>query len=162
MGLIRRLVRRKAAAPLRRAVRRKVTRPARKRLRLLTSVRCGTCGKRYTNPLTHTCTVKTDFKKRKRAAERQAERERRRQRKREAAARRRERARARRKEAADRRKAAAAERRRKAREKQAAPRPARPAHDYRACTDDDCRRYACIGYKAGYADAEADHERENA
>jgi hypothetical protein len=25
---------------------------------------CGRCGKRYRNPLTHTCVVKTDFKRR--------------------------------------------------------------------------------------------------
>lgn len=162
MGLIRRLFRRKVKAPLKRAVRRKVTRPARKRVQLATSVKCKTCGKRYTNPLTHVCTVRTDFKRRKAAADRAAKRERERQRRREAAARRREKAKARRKAAADRRKAAAAERRRRAREKRPAPRPARPQHDFRTCEDDDCRRYACVGYKAGYADAEADAEHEDA
>jgi len=148
VGLVKRLIRRKIKAPVKRAVRRKVTRPARKRVELATSVKCGTCGKRYTNPLTHTCTVRSDFKKRKAAAER---------------TRKREAARARRKAAADRRKAAAAERRRKAREKRSVPRSApRPPHDFRACQDDECRRYACVGYKAGYADAEADAERESA
>ena len=162
MGLVKRLIRRKIKAPVKRAVRRKVTRPARRRIELATSVRCGTCGRRYTNPLAHACTVRTDFKRRKAAAERAAKRERERQRKRAAAARKRERARERRKAAADRRKAAAAERRRKAREKRSAPRPSRPPHDFRTCQDDECRRYACVGYKAGYADAEADAERESA
>lgn len=160
MGLVKRLIRRKVKAPVKRAVRRKVTRPARRRVELATSVKCRTCGRRYTSPLTHTCTVKTDFRKRRAAAERAVKRERERRRRREAAARRRERAKARRKAAADRRKAAAAERRRKAREKRSATRSApRPQHDFRTCRDEECRRYACVGYKAGYADAESDAER---
>lgn len=163
MGLVKRLIRRKVKTPVKHAVRRKVTRPARRRIEFATSVKCRTCGRRYTNPLTHTCTVRTDFKRRKAAAERAARRERERQRKRAAAAQKRERAKARRKAAADRRKAAAADRRRKAREKRSAPRSAaRPQHDFRTCQDDECRRYACVGYKAGYADAEADAERESA
>lgn len=146
MGLIKRLVRRKVRTPLKRAVQRKVTRPARKRIGLAASVKCRTCGRRYTNPLAHTCTVRTDFRRRKAAAGRAVKREA---------------AKARRRAAADRRKAAAADRRRKAREKRSAPRSApRPQHDFRACQDDDCRRYACVGYKAGYADAEADAEAE--
>lgn len=152
MGLIKRVIRDKIRKPLKRAARQQARR---------VSAECPACRKRYTNPLTHTCKVKTDYGTRKRAAERAAERDRERQRKREAAARRREAARARRKAAADRRKAAAAERRREAREKRSAPRPSRPQHDYRRCQDDDCRRYACVGYKAGYADAEADAERES-
>lgn len=162
MGLIQRLIRRKVKTPLKRAVRRKVTRPARRRWERATSRECPACRKRYTNPLAHHCAPKSDFRKRKAAAERAVKRAKERQRRREVAARRRERAKARRKAAADRRRAAAAERRRKAREKRAAPRPARPPHDYRACQDDECRRYACVGYKAGYADCEADFERESA
>lgn len=33
--------------------------------------RCGTCGKEIKNPLTHACAVKTDFKRRKKAAQKQ-------------------------------------------------------------------------------------------
>lgn len=75
MGLIKRMIRRKVKAPLKRAARKQARR---------VSVKCGKCGKRYTNPLAHTCTVRTDFAKRRRAAER-----------RERAARKREAARAR-------------------------------------------------------------------
>ena len=66
-------------------------RAARKQARRA-SVKCGTCGKRYTNPLAHTCAPKSDFGKRTREADRAAKREA---------------ARKRRKDAADRRKAAA-------------------------------------------------------
>lgn len=34
--------------------------------------KCGTCGKEIKNPLTHTCTVKTDFKRRRKAAAKKA------------------------------------------------------------------------------------------
>src|SRR5487761_835672 len=37
------------------------------------AVICGECGKPMGNPLSHTCTVRTDFKQRKSAAARQAE-----------------------------------------------------------------------------------------
>lgn len=151
MGLIKRVVRRKVQAPLKRAVRQRARQ---------VSVKCGTCGKRYTNPLAHACAVSTDFKRRKAAAERAEKRERQAQRRRDAAARRRETARARRKAAADRRKAAAAERRRKAREKRpaAARRPAaRQAHDYRLCRDDECARHACRAYRDGLEDCPLEH-----
>lgn len=140
MGLIKRTVRKKVKQPVKRAVRRKVTRPARRKAEHVTSVKCGTCGKRYTNPLTHTCTVKTDFRKRKAAAGRQAKRER---------------AKARRKAAADRRKAAAAARRQKAR---STPAPKRaPQHDYRTCDDGDCRRAACAAFKEGIEACPLEH-----
>jgi len=135
MGLIERTVRKKVKTPLKRAARTQ----ARK-----ASVKCGTCGKRYANPLTHTCAPKSDFRQRKAAAER---------------ARKREAARERKKAAADRRKQAAAERRKKARAQRSAPRrrpPARPAHDYRTCRDGDCRVHACVAYKAGYEDGLSD------
>jgi hypothetical protein len=127
---------------------------------------CPACGKPRGNPLTHTCTVSTDFKARKRSAERKAATAR----KRAAAADKRKRGSERRKAQAAARRAKEAERRKlaiarvKAREaakrkaaverakaqataKATAPRQARPAHDYRTCTDDTCRRYACVAWK---------------
>jgi hypothetical protein len=105
------------------------------------TVKCGTCGKRYRNPLTHTCTVKSDFAKRKRAAERQ---------------RKRDQAKARRAAAAGRRKAAAADRRAKARGR-TAPRPRAPQHDYRTCRDEDCRRTACLAFQEGIEACPLEH-----
>jgi len=129
---------------IKRTVRKKVTRPARKRAERATSRECPHCHKRYTNPLTHVCTVETDFAKRKRADGR---------------ARKREEARARKKAAAERRRAAAAERRKKAAAKRSGARrrpSARPAHDYRLCRDGDCKSHACAAYKTGYEDGLSD------
>jgi hypothetical protein len=130
MGLIKRAFRRKVKTPLKRAARQQ----ARK-----VSVKCGTCGKRYANPLAHTCAPKSDFRRRKAAPGRKAKREA---------------ARERRKAAADRRKAAAAERRRQAKAKRPAGGGRPPAHDYRLCRDEDCARHACRAYKDGLADGE--------
>lgn len=117
--------------------------------------KCPECGKRRGNPLTHTCTVTTDFKARKRAAERKAATAARKaradakrkadaERRKAATKRRRAREAARRKAIADQRKAATAARR------PAPARPARPAHDYRTCTDPECRRYACLAWKEAF------------
>jgi hypothetical protein len=147
MGLISRHWRRSVTRPLKRNVRRKVHQGARR-----AAVTCGTCGKRYTNPLTHTCTVRTDFAKRKRAAERKAKAarlaEKRRERRKAATVRRRE-ARARRAAAAKARKAAA-----KTRPKR--PRP--PAHDYQTCTDPECEKYGCLAYRQGVEDCPLPHQ----
>lgn len=139
---------------IKRTVKRAVRQQARK-----VAVTCGTCGKRYSNPLTHVCAPKSDFKQRKAAAGRRPKAEAARQRKREAAARKREAAKARRKAAAERRKAAAAERRKKAAAKRSAParRPARPAHDYRLCRDPECPRHACKAYRDGITDCPLEH-----
>jgi hypothetical protein len=153
VGLLKRVIRKRVRQPLKRA--------ACQRARQV-SVECPKCHKRYANPLTHTCAVSTDFKRRKAAAARAEKRERERQRRRESAARRRETARARRKAAADRRRAAAAERRRKAREKRRAPArkpPARQAHDYRLCRDEECARHACRAYRDGITDCPLEHAR---
>jgi len=122
-------------------VRRKVTRPAKRKAKRATSRECPTCHKRYTNPLTHTCTVKTDFRKRKAADARRQKREA---------------AKARRKAAAGRRKAAAADRRRKAKSGPA-PRQRAQQHDFRRCQDDDCARHACIAFKEGIEACPLDH-----
>lgn len=141
----------------------------RRRARIRPGLRftCKTCGKQTGNPLTHTCTVKTDFKQRKARAERRAKaqrererkaevaarrKERERQRRAEVAARRRERRRRQRAEAAARRKAAAKARREKARTAAKASRPRAPTHNPRTCKDEDCQRYGCLKYKEGFAD----------
>jgi hypothetical protein len=125
----------------RRMIRHTATRPAR-RLAARASVKCTVCGKRYANPLTHTCTVTTDFRKRRRAAQRKARAkaraEKRRQRRQDAAQRRRE-------AAARRRKAAAGTRTAAVKRK-----PRAPAHDPRTCSDPDCTRYGCRTWKDGY------------
>ena len=141
MGLIKRTIRKKVKTPAKRVIRRKVKTPlkraARKQVRKV-SVKCGTCGKRYTNPLTHVCTVRTDFRRRKAAAERAAKRDA---------------ARKRRKAAADRRKAAAAERRKAPRARQAPAgkrKPPSQQHEYQTCRDGDCRRLACAAFTEGF------------
>lgn len=82
---------------------------------------CPKCRKRITNPLTHTCRPKSDFKRRRTAAARQ--------------------------EKADRR-AQAASLAKVKRSRQGA--PARPKHDYLACMDGDCERPLCVAFKTGY------------
>lgn len=150
MGLIKRTIRRTVVRPARRKAR-----TAARRAAGHATVTCGTCGKRYANPLTHTCAVKTDFRQRKAAQARREKAARRREaaaaKRRAAAERKRQRAaaaRARRKEAAQRRKAAAAERRKAARARPPAPRP-RQAHDYRTCRDQDCERHVCTVFREG-------------
>ena len=144
-------------------IRRKARRTVRQQARRV-AITCGTCGKRYTNPLTHTCTVRTDYKRRVAADKRRQAADA----KRRKAAERRERARARRREAAARRRAAAAEARRKAaakrkaaaRPKPASRRPARPQHDYRTCRDEYCDKFPCRvfaeGRREGYAEGHRD------
>ena len=116
---------------------------------------CPKCGKPRGNPLTHTCTPKSDFKARQRDRDRQAAAEKRKakaaakrraeaERRKAATARRRAKEAARRKAARDRRKAAAEAKRK------APARPARPPHDYRTCTDNSCRRYACLAWKEAW------------
>ena len=120
------------------------------------ALRCGTCGKRYANPLTHTCSSpRGDFKARRRRA---ATVERRRKRK--AAA---ERRKARRKQAAaDRR---ARERARKAAAKKArSPRPrarSGDAHEPGTCGNRDCPKYGCKAYWAGMDDCPGGHGGED-
>ncbi len=46
--------------------------PAATKVKPRVALTCGSCGKPYGNPLTHVCRTGTDFKKRKRAAEKAA------------------------------------------------------------------------------------------
>jgi hypothetical protein len=129
---------------------------------------CGTCGKSHGNPLTHQCTMSSDFRRRKATQKRREKAEERRRKRKAATARRRAKAKARREEAARRRKQAAKEARDQAKR---ASRPAshdRTRHDYQACADLDCSRHPCrvyregkdagrpeghsVGYAEGYAD----------
>lgn len=119
----------------------------------LTLIRCGTCGKRYSNPLGHVCVTRMDRRRRRGRARLRLQgtvrcgtcgrrvsnplahvcRKRSDYRKQLAAERKRR--------AAERRRAAAARRR--------AARPARPKHDYRVCQDVDCPRVACQAFRDG-------------
>jgi hypothetical protein len=114
------------------------------------TVTCRTCGK--PRGLNHTCVIRTDFRKRKAAAERKAKAARKAQKRRE----RRQAAAARRKEAAARRIAAARARKAAARTRPKRPRP--PAHDYRTCADPECERYGCLAYRQGVEDCPRSHE----
>ncbi|MFG1850825.1 hypothetical protein ACGFJT_03210 [Actinomadura geliboluensis] len=114
---------------------------------------CRTCGK--PRGLNHTCRIATDFKKRKAAAARRAAADRKRQQ-------------------AARRKAAAAARRQNTPSRPGAPsKPAgtptaaKPgtgktgaAHDYHTCTDNDCRRFACIAWKEAFAEGAIEGYRD--
>jgi hypothetical protein len=119
-------------------------------LRIAASLmKCGQCGKRYSNPLTHVCynprgsgprlqvkpRVTVDCPRCKKpvtnplthvCSVRTDFRKR----------------------AAEQKKKQAAERRRKARAE-------KPQHDYHSCTDGDCQRRACAAYREGFADGVA-------
>lgn len=124
--------------------------------------RCGSCGKRYSNPLGHVCGKGGDFarrRKREKASGRRArEREvRAARRAKEADARR---ARRRREDDARRGRRSRETAATAARKRKAASRPARPAHPYESCRDRACERIPCTawregyeaGYEAGYAE----------
>lgn len=123
-------------------------RKGRDRLRLNAGFRCSTCRRKVTNPFTHTCTVRSDFAKGKR----QADRQRKAAEKRRKAAEAREGRRKRAAEAASRRKAAAKKRqaetkaRSKTRGQRASP------HNPRNCNEAECTRYPCRLYADGYDD----------
>jgi len=121
-------------------------------------VRCGRCGRRYSNPATHVCAGRRKGRTRvKPAVSVSAECPRCGRRysnplghtcaskpgdfkRRRAAAEKRRRA-----EESARRKAAAAERRRN-----------RPQHRYETCRDDGCERVGCVAYRTGYHEGFAD------
>ena len=130
-------------------------------------VRCGRCGKRYSNPLTHTCVVRMDRKtKPKRSLKPKASValvtcgtcgkpyanplthvcQVRTDFKRRLAA-------------GDKRRDAEAKRQAAAPKKRPKP-PARPAHNYRACRDPECGRQACQAWREGYADGYQDGLRD--
>lgn len=112
---------------------------------------CPRCGK--SRGLTHTCRIKTDFKKRKRAAARKAA----------TAERRLKRQAVRARQAARRRQAAAERRARTRASKQLTTRtsgPSRPrgdSHEPGTCGDRDCPRYGCKSYFQGMEDCPLEH-----
>jgi hypothetical protein len=124
MNFVERLIDRKIRKPARAAVRRAVTRW------------CPECQKQA--ELFHTCEIKTDFRSRRRTAERRTRTVQRRQSARDAAGRRKERLN-------ERRKLTAADRR------------AGRAHPYQECTDRGCRRPQCLAYKEGIANCPLEH-----
>jgi len=143
-------------------------------------IRCGRCGKRYTNPFGHTCVRRMDSRRKVRRTRLAPKFQLRcsacgkprglrhtcvtrtdfRARKRRAAQRRKTEARQakrraaadRRREAAKRRKAATAARRKAAKAKARTARPRAPGHDPHTCSDPDCQRYGCLRYREGYED----------
>lgn len=117
-------------------------RRGRDRLRVKAAFECGRCRKKISNPFTHTCSIRSDFAKRKRKADRQAKAKVRRDKRKQRA----DDARAKRKTADRQRKAATAARRRK---------PRASPHNPRTCRDEDCQRYPCRLYEEGYADGVA-------
>lgn len=121
----------------------------RDRIRPVLSFACPSCGKHTANLLTHTCSPRSDFRKRKAAqkrAEQAAERKRRRK---AAAARKRARAKERKRKAAERRRqlAADAAARRKASARARSHDGSR--HEYAACTDPYCPKFQCRVYREG-------------
>lgn len=116
-------------------------RKGRDRLKLNAGFTCGTCKKKVANPFTHTCTVRSDWARRRKAAERAEKARRRRERRRKVKA-----------DATRRRKAAAAERRHSAPAARRASRPRASPHNPRNCKEDGCQRYPCRLYAEGYAD----------
>ena len=136
------------------------SRKRRDRVRLSLSFTCPSCGKPTANLLTHTCSVRSDFRKRK-AAQKRAELAAERKRKRRAAAARR---RARQKE----RKRTATERRRQLRAEAAAARRKRERsqshdrnrHEYAACTDEFCPNRQCRVYREGIEAGRAQGQAE--
>jgi len=116
------------------------TRKGRDKPRLTVRYECGKCGRSVRNPFRHTCSIRTDWARRRKAAARKAK-----------AAARRELRKKRAREAAARRKAAAAERRAKARDAKPA-RPRADRHNPRNCQDPECTRYGCNLYSDGYKD----------
>jgi hypothetical protein len=118
------------------------------------SLTCSKCGKPLGNPLTHTCRVRTDWKKRTAGAARQRKtaqaREKRTawqkawiQRQKDAAARRRAAEKARRKATVLKQREAAKAKRDAARKRTAARTHDRERHEPQTCPDQHCHRYPC-------------------
>lgn len=135
-------------------------RKGRDRVRLGVAFTCPSCGKPTANPLTHTCSAPSDFRKRKAAQKRAEQAAERKRKRRAAAARKRARAKERKRKARERRKQLAAE---AAARRKAAARSSshdRQRHEYADCTDPHCDRYQCRVYRegieAGRPEAEAD------
>ncbi len=113
------------------------------------SFTCPSCGKSVPNLLAHTCSVRSDFARRKAAQARAVKTEARRQKRRAAVARKRARLKERKKEAAELRKRlraeAAAARARGARSQS----HDRNRHEYAACSDEHCGMRLCRVYREG-------------
>lgn len=135
-------------------------RKGRDRVRLGLSLTCPSCGKPTANPLTHTCSAPSDFRKRKAAqkrAEQAAERKRRRK---SAAARKRARARERKRAAAEKRKKQAAEATATRRKRERSQSHDRARHEHAACTDEFCPKFQCRIYREGLEAGRAQGQAE--
>lgn len=124
-------------------------RGGRDRVRLGLAFTCPSCGRQVPNPLAHTCSVPSDFRRRKAAEKRRLQAGQRKRKRRAAAARKRARAKERKRQAADRRKQAAAG---AAARRSAAGRSRshdKTRHDHATCADPYCDKYACRIYREG-------------
>lgn len=126
-------------------------------------IRCGRCGKRYSNPLTHVCITRIGRRPGKTRIGARVTRDCpkcgrpvtnlvthvckvRTDFRRKAAAARKSRAQDRRRQAAS-----------IARMKRARAGGSKPKHDYRSCNDQDCARVSCVAYRDGIADCPLEH-----
>lgn len=113
-------------------------------------MKCGQCGKRYSNPLTHVCynprgrgprlqvkpRITIDCPRCKKPVTNPLTHVC--------------------KIPSDFRKRLAGQRKQLAREKRKQARAAAPQHDYRSCRDESCRRRMCIAYREGFEDGRTD------
>jgi flagellar biosynthesis/type III secretory pathway protein FliH len=124
-------------------------RKGRDRVRPRLSLTCPACGKATANPLTHTCSPQSDFRKRKAAQKRHQQAEERKRKRKAAAARKRARARERKRKAAELRKKRAAEAAEARRKRERSRSHDQNRHEYASCTDPYCPKYQCRVYREG-------------
>jgi len=124
-------------------------RRGRDRVRPVLSFRCPSCGKTAANPLTHTCSASSDFRKRKAAQKRAAQAAERKRKRLAVAARRRARAKERKRKAAERRRQLRAEAAAARRKRDRSQSHDRGKHEYAACADEFCPKFQCRVYREG-------------
>ncbi len=135
-------------------------RGGRDRVRLGLSFTCPSCGKPAANLLAHTCTVSSDFRKRKAAQKRAGQAAERKRKRKAAAARKRARAKERRRKAAELRRQRATEAAATRRRRERSQSHDRNRHEYADCTDEHCPKFQCRVYRDGLAAGRAQGQAE--
>jgi hypothetical protein len=135
-------------------------RGGRDQVRPALSFRCPSCGKPVPNPLRHTCSAPSDFRKRRAAEKRHRLAEERKRKRKAAAARKRARAKERSRKAAELRKQRAAEAAAARRKRERSQSHDRNRHEYAACTDETCPKYQCRAYREGTTAGRAQGQAE--